>query len=134
MPYNEPTEVVIRGRWVTETIAPSAFTGVHGDVTVNRAHDREQPLGKVIALHPEDPRGRARAELRISRTVAGDDMLELAADGLMAASVGYEVLAGGEQWSIDQRSRTVTRARLDHIGLTGDPAYKGAKVLAVRSS
>jgi len=133
VPYDEPTEVEYRGRWITESFDREAFAGVHGEVTVNRAHDLESPLGRVVALHPKDPRG-LRAELRISRTAAGNDFLELADDGLIGSSVGFGVLSGGEQWSTDRRSRKVTRAKLVHIALTGDPAYKGAKVLAVRTA
>jgi HK97 family phage prohead protease len=131
VPYNESTEVLRRGRWVTESVDPEAFVGVHGTVTVNRAHDLESPLGRVSAFHPNDPRG-LRAELRISRTSAGDDVLELAADGLLAPSIGFQPL--GEQWSTDRSTVKVTRAKLVHIALTGDPAYKGAKVLAVRTA
>ena len=133
VPYNEATEVLRRGRWVSESVAPEAFVGVHGDVTVNRAHDLENPLGRVTALKPKDPRG-LRAVLRISRTASGDEVLELADDGLLSASVGFIPLAGGEEWSADRRSVKVTRAQLAHIALTGDPAYKGARVLAVRTA
>jgi HK97 family phage prohead protease len=131
VPYDEPTEVQRRGRWVTESVSPEASTGVPGDVTVNRAHDREQPLGRVVALRPNDPRG-LRAELRISRTAAGNDVLELADDGLLSASIGFSPLA--EDWSADRRTVKVTKAKLVHIALTGDPAYEGAKVLAVRTA
>ena len=130
-PYDEETEVEYRGRWITESFDREAFAGVHGDVTVNRAHDLEQPLGRVTALHPKDPRG-LRAEMRISRTAAGNDMLELADDGLLSASVGFQSIA--EDWTPDKRRVTITRAKLWHIALTGDPAYKGAKVLAVRTA
>lgn len=133
VPYDEDAEVVIRGRWVTESIAPGAFNGVHGDVTVNRTHNVESPLGRVSAIHPNDSRG-LRTELKISRTRDGDDALELAADGLLHPSVGFQVLHGGEEWTADRRRRRVTKARLVHIGMTGDPAYKGAKVLAVRTT
>lgn len=133
VPYNESTEVLRRGRLVTESFDPLAFAGVAGDVTVNRAHDRERPLGRVTAFHPNDPRG-LRVELRVSRTADGDDVLELADDGLLSPSVGFATLPGGEQWSADRRVLRITRAQLDHIGLTGAPAYKGAKVLAVRQA
>jgi HK97 family phage prohead protease len=133
VPYDEEAEVIIRGRWIKESIAPGAFSGVHGDVTVNRSHNLESPLGRVAAFHPQDPRG-LRTELKISRTRDGDDVLELAADGLLSPSVGFQVLPGGEEWAIDRRSRRVTKAKLVHIGMTGDPAYKGAKVLAVRNA
>jgi HK97 family phage prohead protease len=133
VPYDEETEVSYRGRWIMESVAPGAFAGVSGDVTVNRAHDLERPLGMVRKFHPGDPRG-LRTELRISRTRSGDDVLELADDGLLGASVAFAILPNGEQWSADRRSRKVTRARLAHIALTGDPAYRGAKVLAVRTA
>jgi HK97 family phage prohead protease len=131
VPYDERAEVLRRDRWVAESIDPDAFTGVAGDVTVNRAHNLEQPLGRVTAFHPTDPRG-LRTVLRISRTRDGDDVLELADDGLLHPSIGFQVL--GEKWSEDRSNVRVTRAKLVHIALTGDPAYKGAKVLAVRTS
>ena len=130
VPYNETTEVLRRGRWVTESVSPDAFNGVAGNVTVNRAHDLENPLGRVVAFHPNDTRG-LRAELKISRTAAGDDVLELADDGLLSASVGFRPVS--EEWNRDRTTVKVTRAQLVHIALTGDPAYQGAKVLAVRT-
>jgi HK97 family phage prohead protease len=133
VPYNEPTDVLRRSRWVTETVSPDAFTGVHGAVSVNRAHDLESPLGWVKSFHPNDSRG-LLAELKISKTSAGDDVLELAADGLLAPSIGFMPLPGGEDWNHDRSAVTVTRAKLVHIAMTGDPAYKGAKVLAVRTA
>lgn len=134
-PYNEPTEVFLhrQNRWVTEEFDPQAFTGVTGDVTVNRAHDLERPLGRVVKFHPGDARG-LRTELRISKTSEGDDILELANDGLLSASVGFGIHPGGEQWNQDRSARRILKAFLGHIGLTGDPAYTGAKVLAVRSA
>ena len=61
-------------------------------------------------------------------------MLELASDGLLSPSIGFMSLPGGEQWNGDRSAVKVTRAKLVHIALTGDPAYKGAKVLAVRAA
>ena len=61
VPYNEIAEVQRRGRLVSESIDPEAFVGAKGgvttDITVNRAHDLEQVLGRVHDLHPGDPRG-----------------------------------------------------------------------------
>ena len=56
----------------------------------------------------------------------------MANDGLLFASIGF--LSLGEQWSHDRSAVRVTKAKLVHIALTGNPAYKGAKVLAVRSA
>jgi HK97 family phage prohead protease len=132
-PYNQPAEVFLQRqqRWVTEAFDPAAFNGVGGDVLVNRAHDTERPVGRAIRFHPGDPRG-LRTEIRIAKTSEGDDILELAHERLLAASVGFMVLPGGEQWTMDRRSRTVTRAKVEHIALTGEPAYVGAGVLDVR--
>jgi HK97 family phage prohead protease len=137
VPYGEHAIIEYRGRAVDETIERGAFEGIQMRARdfpkVNRAHDRERPIGWVRRFKPRDERGLV-AELSISRTREGDDSLELAADGLLGASVGFAVLPGGERWTLDRRSRTVTKAWLDHLALTGDPAYKSAKVIAVRSA
>lgn len=129
VPYNDPATVNRRGRWVTESIAPGAFAGVSGEVPVNRAHDVERPLGRVITFHPGDERG-LRAELKISPTPEGNDVLELAEDGLLSPSVCFAVRS--EEWNRDRTAVLVKSARLAHIGMTGEPAYKGARVLEVR--
>lgn len=135
VPYGEKAEVFLRRqqKWVIEDFAPGAFTGVSGNPKVNRAHDYERPVGRVVKFHPGDPRG-LRTEIRVSKTSDGDDVLELAEDGLLSPSVGFTIPPGGERWAADRRSRTVTKAAVDHIALTGDPAYMGAQVLAVRSA
>jgi HK97 family phage prohead protease len=131
VPYNESTRVLRRDRWVTESVDPQAFHGLRGErLTVNRAHDPENPLGFVSKFHPNDTRGLV-AELKISNTSAGTDVLELAADGLLSSSIGFQPLA--EDWSADRSTVKITKAKLVHIALTGDPAYKGAKVLSVRT-
>lgn len=133
VPYGEKAEVFLRRlqKWVIEQFAPGAFNGVSGSVLVNRAHDMERPVGRVIKFHPGDPRG-LRTEIRVARTSEGNDILELADEGLLSPSVGFTIPPGGEQWSADRRSRTVTKAAVEHIALTGDPAYTGAQVLDVR--
>lgn len=135
VPYDEPTEVMYRGRVVAETVARGAFEGVQmraRDFKVNRAHDLERPIGWVKKFRPRDDRGLVAEIGPIRNTRDGDDALELAADGLLGASIGFKIQPGGEEWALDRRSRRVTKAWLDHIALTGDPAYAGAKVLAVR--
>ena len=132
VPYDEETRVMYRGRWIVETVAPGAFNGVTGDIRVNRGHDTEQPVGRVVRLHPNDPRG-LRADVKISRTRDGDDVLELAADDLLGASIGFAPLQGGEEYSPDRTRRRIVKAFLAHIAMVGEPAYQGAKVLAVRA-
>ena len=133
VPYDEETRVVHQGRWITETVAPGSFAGVSGEVLVNRAHNLERPLGRVVKFHPGDPRG-LRTELRIAKTSEGDEVLELAADELLGASVGFAPLPGGETYTPDRLRRRITKAFLGHIAMTGHRAYNGARVLAVRAS
>jgi len=59
--------------------------------------------------------------------------LELAADDVLDASAGFGVGPGGERWE-SARRRRLTNLFLGHIALVADPAYKSAKVLAVRGS
>lgn len=133
VPYDEETRVLHQGRWITETIAPGTFSGVSGEIRVNQAHDLERPIGRVTHLHPNDPRG-LRAEVRIAATTAGDDVLALADEDLVGASIGFAPLPGGESYTPDRLARRITKAFLGHIALTGNPAYTGAKVLAVRAA
>jgi len=139
VPYNEETLVPERrgsSRLVRESIAPGAFAGVErraNRVKVNRAHDVEAVVGRALALHPDRAEGLV-AELRISKGPTGDDILELAADGALDASVAFAPFPGGEEWLENRTARRITKAYLGHIALTGDPAYDGAQVLAVRSS
>ena len=136
VPYDEPAEVIVRGRMVTESFAPGAFEGVQmraRQFVVNRAHDYERPLGKVRRFRPRDERGLV-AEIEVARIGAGDEALELAAEGLLGASVGYGIIPpDGEIWSDQGRTRRIVKAWLDHIALTGEPAFAGAQVLAVRN-
>jgi len=133
VPYDEETRVRHQGRLIIETVAPGAFAGVSAPVKVNLAHNYERPIGRVAKFHTNDPRG-LRTELRIVATPAGDEVLELAAEDLLAGSVGFLPLPGGEVYTYDRARRRITKAMLDHIALTGDPAYTGAKVLAVRAA
>jgi HK97 family phage prohead protease len=138
VPYEEPTKVLYRGRLIDETVGRGAFEGVQmraHEFKVNRAHDFERPIGWVKRLKPRDDRGLVAEIGPIRNTRDGDDALELAADGLLGASIGFMVVdPGDETWSTDRQSRRITRAWLDHIALTGDPAYPSAKVLAVRKA
>jgi len=121
------------GRMVFESFARGAFDGIErraNRVRVNRDHRLERTVGRALAFHPSREEGLV-AEIRISRTELGEETLALAADDCLDASAGYAPMPGGEEWAGRTRCR-VTRAWLGHIGLTPDPAYEGAKVLAVR--
>ena len=58
------------------------------------------------SFKPRDDRGLVAEIGPLRPTRDGDDALELAADGLLGASIGFAVLhPGDEKWSVDRRSR-----------------------------
>jgi phage head maturation protease len=70
----------------------------------------------------------------VSRTTAGDEVLELARDAVpLGLSIGFMEVPGGSRWSPDRRRVTRTRAELDHVAIVRQPAFVGAGVVGVRS-
>lgn len=135
MPYESETVLEWRGRLIHEIIARGAFDGIDrraNRVKVNRDHDVTKVVGRAVAFHPDRQEGLV-AELRIARTPLGDETLQLAEEEILDASAGFAPLPGGEKWDT-QTSRRITKAWLGHIAMTPDPAYPGARVLAVRAS
>jgi HK97 family phage prohead protease len=136
VPYDEDAAVHSRGRWITESVAPGSFDGVEyraSRIRVNRDHDVLRSVGRAVTLYPSRVEGLV-ADLRIARTPLGDETLELAADGVLDASVGYAPMPGGESYTENRTRRRITKAFLGHIALTPEPAYEGANVLSVRHS
>jgi HK97 family phage prohead protease len=132
MPYEvETTKVVRNGKQITEVVSRGAFGRCEDrkDVRAYRSHDKSTPVGRAVALHPARDDGLV-AEVKISKTGLGDETLELAADGLLDASVGFAPMK--ERWSPSREHRRLERVYLDHIALLPDPAYEGANVLDVR--
>ncbi|MBO0743666.1 MAG: HK97 family phage prohead protease [Candidatus Dormibacteraeota bacterium] len=122
------------GRPVHESVGRGAFDGIErraNRVRVNRDHQFERTVGRAVAFHPSRQEGLVAA-LRIARTQLGDETLALADDGCLDASAGFRPMPGGEEWSDMRRRVRITRAWLDHIGMTPIPAYETANVLAVR--
>jgi phage head maturation protease len=102
----------------------------------NREHVKGSTVGKVVAFHP-DAREGLIADVKIAKTLAGDETLALADEGMIFPSVGFAVVKGSDQelnHSTNPATRYVRRAFVDHMGFTEDPAYIGAGVLAVRSA
>lgn len=134
VPYDEPARVAIDGQLWTEVFDASAFRSLSAaeTVRVNRDHLSSNVVGKVVGVNPSDPRGLI-TELRIARTTLGDETLALADDDCLSASIGFQIRPDGEIRNSRARTRRVTRARLDHVSLVADPAYRGAKVLSVRN-
>jgi HK97 family phage prohead protease len=132
MPYETPTNRVIHdGRQIVETVSRGAFGRLEHrhDVRCLRDHDRTRPAGKAIAFHTDRDDGLV-VELRMSRTPIGDETLELAADGILAASVGFAPMV--QRWTPDRKARRLEKCYLDHVGMLIDPAYPTATVLDVR--
>ena len=134
MPYEETTLVEYEGRMVEEVVSRGAFDGIErrpNRVKVNRDHDVTRTCGRTIAFHPGREEGLV-AEVKIAKTPLGDETLELAADGILDASAGFLPLPGGMRWETRARRR-LSKLWLGHIGMTPDPAFEGARVLAVRA-
>jgi HK97 family phage prohead protease len=134
IPYETPATVQWQGRTVTETIARGAFNGIErraNRVRVNREHQRMQTVGRAVTFHPAGDQG-LLADVKIARTPLGDETLELAADGCLDASAGFLPMKGGMRWQ-NRDAYQITRAWLEHIAMTSEPAYPDAKVLQVRS-
>lgn len=139
MPYDQETVVEYRGRMIRESVAPGAFDGIEkrpNRVNVNRDHDITRHLGKAMSFHPSRVEGLV-AELRIANTPLGDETLALADEGMLDASAAFAPIERrdgrpGEEWP-DRNRRRLTWLWLGHIAMTPEPAYKDARVLAVRS-
>lgn len=136
VPYDEPTLVEHRGRMISESVAPGAFTGIErraNRVRVNyhhQDHELRHLLGRAIKFHPSRREGLISV-VHIRKGEHGDLALEAADEGDLGASGGFGLMPGGENWP-DRKTRRLTRLFLDHIALTPTPAYEGAQVLAVR--
>lgn len=92
------------------------------------------PVGKAIAL--EDRADAMYGTFRVAKTARGDEVLALAAEGIVTgASVEWAPVTGGsESRTHNGRRKTVhNRARLTGVSTTYRPAYETAGVVAVRS-
>lgn len=137
VPFNSPTWVSDPfQRAYREQFAPGSFRRTIAErgperVKLLAAHnDKALPIGRASLLR-EDPGG-LYAELRVSRTTAGDEVLELVADGALdGLSIGFEPVAE------DSRSRDVTtrtEVKLREISVVTFPAYPSALIAGVRGA
>lgn len=129
VPYGTPTtigayvETMARGVFADATVDPSR-------VKVLAAHDHESlPIGRALSLTESD--AGLTAELLVSDTAAGRDVLTLVRDGVATGlSVGFVPVE--DQWSTDRTAVTRTRADLLEISVVTWPAYPDAQIEAVR--
>lgn len=132
-PYEEFAPVLLRGDVWKEVFERGAFDAVANRpnrVRVNRGHDKQRTVGKVVQFRSTDKA--LIADVRIAKTPLGDETLALAAEDMLSASVGFAALPS---WmTIDTRSKTrrIRTAHLDHLSFVESPAYEGADVVEVR--
>jgi HK97 family phage prohead protease len=120
-----------------ERFIRGAFRGTDpATVALEAIGDHGQPgarlAGKAIELTDRDDG--PHAAFRVSRTAAGDELLELVRDGVYRnVSVVYAPVEGGSRIAKDGVIER-TRGRLARVGVVEFGAYPSANVLAVRSS
>jgi HK97 family phage prohead protease len=135
VPWDQEGDVPWHGEIWRESFQRGAFDGIEehaGRVRVNREHVRGDTVGRAVTLDPAHGDG-LFARLKIASTPRGDDTLELAADDMLSASIGYYVKKPDDV-VVNRRTMTrrVVRAFLDHLGMVESPTFTGARVLAVR--
>ena len=92
-------------------------------------HRLERPLGKLIAAEVTD-KG-IEAQFKIAGTIAGDDYLTEAAEGLRdGLSVGVKV----DAWSNNDGVMTIDAAQLIEVSAVTEPAISSARVAEVAAS
>jgi HK97 family phage prohead protease len=127
VPYGIEVQI---GRY-RERFAHGAFADAHPeDVPLMAVHDHESlPIGRAFSL-TETPSG-LEAELRVSQTQRGDEVLELVKDGAATGlSVGFVPVE--DRWNQDRTIVEPIKARLVELSITAFPAYADARILAVR--
>jgi uncharacterized protein len=137
LPWGVEAQVLDRGRLVVETFERGALAGNDpARVPLMARHPRDPetlPIGRTVEL--EERADAAWGAWRVSKTALGDEVLELARDGVpLGLSVGFVEVPGGSRWSADRKRVTRTRAQLDHIAVVRVPAYVGAEVAGIRSA
>lgn len=144
VPYEQPTLVPYRQEVYSEVFSRSAFNGIESQnrkIPATAAleipaanHAGGRLVGRVIKSDPYGADGLI-SEIKISRTPQGDDTLELASDEALWPSIGFMVKNPKFDEELDRykKTRRVNRAFLDHLAFVGQPAYDGAKILAMRS-
>lgn len=135
VPWDSPAQVFWRDDVWTEVFQRGAFNGIEsraGEVRVNREHVKGNTVGKIIDFDPGHADG-LFARVKVVKGAKGDELLDLAEDDMISPSIGYRAQKPSDVLlDKPRRHRTVLNAYLDHLGMVEDPAFKGARVLAVR--
>lgn len=134
MPFDQPTEIRENGYIYTELFRRGAFAktikerGPQGVKTFAKHQRASLPIGRASVLR-EDPAG-LYAELRVSKTVAGDEVLSLISDGALdGLSIGFAPIKDRKVRDGVERLEVA----LHEISVVDYPAYVGATIAGVRS-
>jgi len=92
-------------------------------------HDRTRPIGKMIDITADD--AGIQATFKIAGTIAGDDSLLEAAEGLRD---GFSVGVVVDKWDATAGVMKVQASRLLEVSLVADPAIDSARVAEVAAS
>ena len=92
-------------------------------------HDRTRPIGKMLEF--TKVADGVTATFKIANTMAGEDALVEATDGLRD---GFSVGATVNEWSNDNGVMKITSATLEEVSLVTDPAIQSARVSDVAAS
>lgn len=153
VPYEQPTQIMFQRDVWSEVFSRTAFDGLEKWLTGPRSrsipatasliipnpnHDEGRLIGRVVEARSGSVDGEEGliTKVKVSKGTLGDDVLELANDGAVSPSVGFQIKDPGRDQAIDRytKTRRVNRAFLHHLSFVAEPAYGGARILSVRST
>lgn len=134
VPYNTQTEIADYSGPYLESFRSGSFARSiqqrGAKVPLLAAHNgRTMPLGRASLLVERD--AGLYGEFAVSKTVAGDEALELARDGAVSFSIGFTPVK--DKWQGTERVERV-EACLREVSLCALPAYPDAVVTGVRAA
>lgn len=132
VPFGQPTEIRTKAGSYQESFLRGVFED-NASASVHANHGwqtrGELPIGTVVRSENRDDG--FYVECRIANTARGDEVLELARDGVLKYfSVGF--LPGTHETRDGVLVRT--KATLREVSIVETPAYKGAVIESVRSA
>ena len=125
--------VVTWGEQGNTSVGPTVFA--KNSIELNKGvkllleHDHTRPIGKLMAADVTNEG--ITAKFKIATTMAGEDALIEAAEGLRDGfSVGVQV----DEWANDEGVMAIKSSRLVEVSLVTDPAIDSARVSEVAAS
>ena len=139
VPFDQEAVVVENGRRYTEVFKRGAFARTineRGPASVKLLvnHDRGNAPAGVAQVLREDAAG-LYAELKVSKTRSGDELLELVGDGALdSLSIGFRSIEAGDRWNRQRNRVERTEVALKEISAVWQPAYPDAQIVGVRNN